>query len=190
MGTPISLKAGFESGMIPTSLSSAVPPTATDPNHTLTNSKASGRYRMVLVGVTATEPYKVTTPASIFAWYNNILMHPAIEVNTNEQGSYAGIFYLLDSELPANAGSYPVKVQFSFSAQNGSGAFTVSEFQNVQQTGSPPFVTTVASPSDTNCGNPSTRGVTLSFSQAGQLRLRGDRRARRDGRHGEPRYCG
>ena len=169
VGTPISMKAGFESGMIPTSLSSAVPPTATNPNHTLTNSKASGRYRMVLVGVTATEPYKLTNPASIFAWYNNILMHPAIEVNTNEQGSYAGIFYLLDSELPANAGSYPVKVQFSFSAQNGSGAFTVSEFQNVQQTGSPPFVTTVASPSDANCGNPSARGVTLSFSQPGSF---------------------
>ncbi len=81
-------------------------------------------------------------------------MHAAIETKTNEAtGSYAGIFYLLDSELPASGGSYPVKVQFYTGTQNGTGAFTVSEFQNVQQTPSA-FVTTVASPSDTNCGNP------------------------------------
>jgi len=161
VGTPVTVKSGFESGAMPTTLST---------NHTLTNSKASGRYRMVLVGVTATEPYKLNTPATLFALYNNtIAMHPAIEANTNEAGSYAGIFYLLDSELPANAGSYPVKVQFSPGAQNGAGAFTVSEFQNVQQTGSPPFVTTVASPSDTNCGSPSTRGVLLNFNQAGSF---------------------
>ena len=52
---------------------------------------------------------------------------------------------------------------------SGTGAFTVSEFQNVQQTG--PFVTTTSnSSSDSNCsGNPATRAISLTFSQAGSF---------------------
>ena len=159
VGTPVSVKSGFEMSVVPTLTA----------NHTLTNSKASGRSRIVLVGVAASEPYRLTAPASIFAWYGSTLMHPAIEVNTNENpGAYAGIFYLLDSELPVNAGTNQVKVQYSNGMQNGTGAFTVSEFQNVQQTPSP-FVTTVSAPSDTNCSATPARGVALNFNQAGSF---------------------
>jgi hypothetical protein len=155
VGTAASAKSGFEASVIP----------ILSKDHTLTNAKADGRSRIVLVGVTASEPYLITE----FVWYNGILMHSAIEAKANEaQAAYAGIFYLLDSELPVSAGTYPVKVQFSTSPQNGAGAFTVSEFQNVQQTPSP-FVTTIAAPSDVNCTTTPTRGVTLSFTQAGSF---------------------
>lgn len=155
VGSSVSAKAGFESGVVPTLTT----------NHTLVNDKADGVSRIVLVGVTAIDPYF----NSEFVWYDGTLMHSAIETKTSETpGSYAGIFYLLDSELPATAGSKQVKVQFSSSTQNGTGAFTVSEFINVQQTPSP-FVTTTAQPSDTNCGSPSNRSVALTFSQPGSF---------------------
>jgi len=131
----------------------------------LVNDKSDNVSRLVLVGVAAAEPYFGTE----FVWYGGTLMHKQVETNTNETtGSYAGIFYLLDSELPVSAGTYPVKVQFYTGTQNGTGAFTVSEFKNVQQAPLP-FVTTVSSPSDTNCGNPSTRSIALNFSQAGSF---------------------
>ncbi len=133
-------------------------------DHVLTNSKASGRYRAVLVGVIASEKYLT----SKFVWYNGVLMHSAIEVNATEAvSSSAGIFYLLDDELPALAGTYPVKVQFSSNPDNGSGAFTAIEFQNVQQTG--PFVTTSSSPLTTDCSSQASRGVALNFNQAGSF---------------------
>jgi len=155
VGTSVSAKAGFESSIIP----------SLTINHVLTNSEASNRYRIVLVGVTATEPYLTSTK---FVTYGGILMHPAVEARSAEAQSYAGIFYLLDDELPATPGSYQVKVQFSTSAQNGAGAFTVTEFQNVQQ-GSTSFVTTVAAPSDANCNVQANRAVALNFNQAGSF---------------------
>ncbi|HYP99386.1 MAG TPA: hypothetical protein VER96_12015 [Polyangiaceae bacterium] len=156
VGTPVSAIKGFES-------LTAVPTLTA--NHTLVNDKADGVSRIVLVAVTAIDPYI----NSEFVWYGGTLMHAAVETKTNEMpGSYAGIFYLLDSELPATGGTYQVKVQFSNSLQNGTGGFTVSEFQNVQQTPSP-FVTTTAQSSDANCGTPSTRSVAFTFSQAGSF---------------------
>jgi hypothetical protein len=155
VGTSTSFSLGFQSSVIPI--------LEKKPGHTLTNS--SGHNRIVLVGVTAINPYLTTE----FAWYNGTLMHSAVEVNSSLSQSYAGIFYLLDSELPATPGPYPVKVQFSSGTASGTGAFTVTEFQNVQQTG--PFVSTTANPSsDTNCSvNPATRGVALTFSQPGSF---------------------
>jgi len=159
VGAGLTAGSGFELSVIPTLTK----------NHTLTNSKASGRYRLVLVGVTATEPF-LASVAPKYAWYNGVLMHAAIEVDSNEKQSYAGIFYLLDSELPTDPGSYPVKVQFTndINKSNGTGAFTVTEFQNVQQTAGT-FVTTVASPSDVDCSVQATRSVALSFTQAGSF---------------------
>jgi hypothetical protein len=155
VGTSVSAKAGFEMSIIPNLTR----------DHVLTNSKASGRYRIVLVGVTATEPYLSSTK---FVTYGGILMHAAIEAKANEGQSYAGIFYLLDSELPATPGTYQVKVQFSTGTESGAGALSVTEFQNVQQTPTP-FVTTVASPSDTNCNVQANRAVALNFNQAGSF---------------------
>ncbi len=154
VGAGMTALGRFEAAVIPT----------LSKDHVLTNSKASGRYRIVLVGVTASEPYLT----SEFAWYNGTLMHSAIEVNSNERQSYAGIFYLLDDELPPMPGTYPVKVQFSSSPLNGSGAFTAIEFQNVRQTASP-FVTTTAAPSDANCSTQMSRAVPLTFTQAGSF---------------------
>ncbi|HKO50836.1 MAG TPA: hypothetical protein VJV79_24115 [Polyangiaceae bacterium] len=157
VGTPITAKKGFEMSVVPELTA----------NHVLSNSKASGRSRIVLVGVTTTE-WNAMAVTMKYVWYNGVLMHRALEVNSNELGSYAGIYYLLDSELPAMPGTYAVKAQFSSTAQNGVGAFTVSEFQNVRQAPSP-FVTTVAAPSDANCNVAPTRGVTLSFTQGGSF---------------------
>lgn len=155
VGTSVSAKTGFESGQVPTLTT----------NHVLVNSKADGVSRIVLVGVVAIDPYFMTE----FAWYGGTLMHSAVETKTNEAtGTYAGIFYLLDSELPANAGTYQVKVQYSSATLNGTGAFTVSEFKNVQQAPSP-FVTTVTQPSDANCGAPSMRSVAFTFAQPGSF---------------------
>ena len=153
VGTPISAKAGFELSVLP----------FLSKDHVLTNAK--GRNRIVLVAVSATEPYLTTTK---FVTYGSTVMHAALEVRTNEGQAYAGIYYLLDDELPALAGTYSIKVQFSTGQDNGVGAFTASEFQNVQQTPSP-FVTTVAAPSDVDCSTTPTRGVTLNFSQAGSF---------------------
>jgi hypothetical protein len=60
-------------------------------------------------------------------------------------------------------------VQFSGGTSNGTGAFTVTEFQNVQQTGT--FVASTGNPSsDTNCSsNPASRGLTLTFTQPGSF---------------------
>jgi len=159
VGTSVSAIKGFES------VPSGTFPTLTA-NHTLVNSKAAGVSRIVLVGVTAIDPYL----GNKFVWYDNVLMHAAIEKRTNETpGSYAGIFYLLDNELPTNAGSKEVKVQFYDMTTNGTGAFTVSEFQNVQQSPSPFAVSPVNQSTDADCGNPSTRSVALSFTQAGSF---------------------
>jgi len=155
VGSAITAQSGFEMSITP----------ILSKDHTLTNSKASGRSRIVLVGVTATEPYLSSTK---FVSYNGTVMHLAIEAKSTEGQSYAGIYYLLDGELPVLAGTYPVKVQFSTSAQNGVGAFTASEFQNVQQTATP-FVTSVAAPSDVDCLIQATRGVALNFNQAGSF---------------------
>ncbi|MEI9938803.1 MAG: hypothetical protein WDO69_16410 [Pseudomonadota bacterium] len=155
VGTPVSAKAGFQSAVIP----------ILSTNHVLTNASADGRSRIVLVAVTAIEPFLTSTK---FVTYNGTVMHVAVEAKSTEAQSYAGIYYLLDNELPTLAGTYSVKVQFSTTAQNGVGAFTASEFQNVQQTPSP-FVTTVSAPSDADCSTTPTRGVTLNFSQAGSF---------------------
>jgi len=156
VGSSASVKSGFEASIVP----------SLTVNHTLANSKASGSYRVVLVGVTAAEPYLTTTPGK-YVWYNGVLMHAAVEIDSGEKQSYAGIFYLLDSELPNNAGTYQVKVQFTSNASNGSGAFSVTEFENVQQ--SSPFVTTVTSRSDVDCSVQPLRSVALAFNQAGSF---------------------
>ncbi|HET7539378.1 MAG TPA: hypothetical protein VFK05_05880 [Polyangiaceae bacterium] len=161
VGTPVSATASFQSGGIP-KLSAA---------HTLTNSKAAGRYRILLVAVTATEAYFTTTKTVLYgpSANPNIVMHRAVESKAGgSPGSYAAIYYLLDDELPINAGAYAVSVQFSAGTQTGAGSFAVSEFQNVQQTPSP-FVATPSNTDTSGCGNPSIRSVPLNFSQAGSF---------------------
>jgi len=164
MGTPVSVKASFQSSTVP----------KLSVTHTLTNSKAAGRYRLVLVGVSASEPYHLSTKTVTYANAVQPVMHLAVEAKTTgTPASYVAIYYLQDDELPLNAGSNTVTVQLSDSGQNGSGAFTVSEFQNVRQTpGAPtpfPFVITSGSPNGASCGNPSVRSVALNFSQAGSF---------------------
>ena len=129
--------------------------------HTLGN--PSGNSRLVLVGVTAAEPYLSTESVK----YNGTTMTLAVQTQTAEGHSYAGIFYLLDSALPANAGSYPVSVTFRNDMYAGVGAFNVLELKNVAQTGS--LVTNAVNPLDADCSSQGDRSVTLSFAQAGSF---------------------
>jgi hypothetical protein len=162
VGTAVSASTSFNGGS----------PPKFSATHTLTNSKAAGRSRIVILGLTATEPFGTTMKTVTYSGGSNTLMHLAVEAKTSESpGSYAAIYYLLDDELPANAGTYTVTVQLSPSNQSGGGSFVVSEFQNVRQTPTTPnpFVTTATSANDANCGSPTVRSIALNFSQAGSF---------------------
>jgi hypothetical protein len=126
-------------------------------------SAGAGNSRIVLVGVTASEPYLTTESVK----YNGTPMIAAAQINTSEMHSYAGIFYLLDAALPSTAGMYSVAVTYNNNDFGGFGAMNVVELENVQQTPSP-FVTTSKTEVDNDCdqagfGN---RAVTLTFPQA------------------------
>ncbi len=150
VGPGLAAQMGFSS-MVPTLTKS----------HTLSN--GAGNSRIVLVGVTATEPYLQTEQVK----YNGAAMTLAVQAQSMESHSYAGIFYLLDSALPTAGGSYPVTVSFNTNAFDGSGAFNVIELKNVAQTN--PLVTTAVSPLDTDCNVQADRSITLSFTQAGSF---------------------
>jgi len=129
--------------------------------HNLVN--GSGNSRIVLVGVTASEPYLKTETVK----YNGAVMTAGPQINSNEMHSYAGIFYLLDAALPATAGAYPVQVTYNTNPFSGVGTVDILEFKNVQQSPSP-FVTTNAVEVDNDCNQAGfgNRAVTLTFPQA------------------------
>ena len=131
-------------------------------NHTLTN--GSGNYRVVLVGVIAAEPYLSTESVK----YNNVGMTRAAQVQSGEGHSYAGVFYMLDAQLPALPGSYPVSVQYYGSALEGAGAFDVVEFKNAQQ-GAPLATATQQLNNDCAEVGQNERSVNLVFSAAGSF---------------------
>lgn len=129
--------------------------------HLLTN--PSGSSRVVLVGVTAAEPYLITESVK----YNGVSMIPAVQAKTNEGHSYAGIFYLLDAALPVNPASYLVQVTLNTNMYAGVGTVDVVEFKNVAQTGT--FVATPSNATDTDCNTSLDRSLSLGFSQPGSF---------------------
>ena len=130
-------------------------------SHTL--SFASGNNRIVIVGVTAPDPFNGTDQS---VKYNGTSMIAGPTATEGENNSWTGIFYLLDSSLPSAAGAYPVTVTFTNNQYVGNGAFDIIEFKNVQQSGTGPFVTTASNGTNNDCST-GDRTVTLAFSQAG-----------------------
>jgi hypothetical protein len=128
-------------------------------NHVLSN--GSGSNRIVLVGVTASEPYIATETVK----YNGTAMLAGPMAQESENNSFAEIFYLMDAALPAAGGTYPVTVTFTTNMFTGVGAFDIVEFKNVQQVN--PFVTTVGNGDNTDCSGKGDRSALLSYAQAG-----------------------
>lgn len=148
-GSPTSAAAVFDGSNVP----------IFNKNHLLTN--GPGNSRLVLVGLTAAEPYLITESVK----YNGVTMTPAVQAKTNEGHSYAGIFYLLDAQLPGSPATYQVQVTFDTNMYAGLGTVDVVEFKNVAQTGT--FVTTAQNASDTDCNTALDRGITLAQTQPG-----------------------
>ena len=151
VGAGGSFQMGFQNSSVP----------VLTKNHVLSNAKGSSR--VVLVGVTATEPYLSTEQVK----YNGVTMTLALQSQTSEMHSYAGIFYLLDAALPDAAGTYPVSVTFTSSLFDGTGMFNVIELKNVAQVGT--IVSSAATPVDTDCAVQGDRTVSLSLAQAGSF---------------------
>ena len=80
---------------------SAVP--MTTKNHVLTN--ASGNNRIVLVGVTAPEPYIATETVK----YNGTAMTAGPMAQESENNSFAEIFYIMDALAAGHDGSAPTQ---------------------------------------------------------------------------------
>ena len=124
----------------------------------------SGNYRMVLVGIAASEQL-LRPPLSVT--YNGAAMttDATLQKMTGASQGWAGIYYLLDSGLPATAGSYAVTASFASTYVWGSGIFDVVELKNVHQTN--PFV--VTAPVDTLDCNGMPRLLNVNFSQVGSF---------------------
>jgi hypothetical protein len=122
---------------------------------------ARGNSRLVLVGVASTdnyqEPYSVT--------YDQKPMTLAVSAMDGTSQSWAGVYYMLDANLPLNAGSYPVLVRFDNGQAWGHGGFDVLALKNAQQ--AVPFAS--GSNFGANCGGGfSNRDVTVTFPSPGE----------------------
>lgn len=122
---------------------------------------ARGSARLVLVGVAASGPF----PETLGVLYDDTPMSLLVERIHASNQARAAIFYLLDDELPANAGLNEVSVTFNQDQAWGHGGFDVLELTNALQAAP----TLSASSEAANCDAPTTRGVTLNFEQPGSL---------------------
>jgi hypothetical protein len=122
---------------------------------------ARGNNRIVLVGVASQENFHA--PASVT--YAGQPMTSAVVQSSTENQSWAGVYYMLDAQLPMIPGSYPVAVTFSNLLEWGDGIFDVVELKNVHQTST--FVTTV--PVDITLDCPLVRTIAVNFSMTGSF---------------------
>jgi hypothetical protein len=129
-------------------------------DHTLTSARGSGR--MVLLGISA-----FGTGAGPFTVrYDDQPMTMAVELEHASRESYAAIYYLLDAQLPAAAGTTSkVEVTFNKKAWWGLGGFDVLDVQNAAQ--QKPLLTS-SSAADT-CSSSANRGTSLTFKSPGAL---------------------
>ncbi len=129
-------------------------------DHTLGYARGDGR--VLLLGISG-----FGTGAGAFTpRYDDVPMTLAIELEHPARQSYAAVYYLLDEQLPAAAGTISrAEVTFNAKAWWGLGGFTVLELRNARQQ-KPSFAATSAA--DT-CNSASTRGVRLDFSSPGAL---------------------
>ena len=137
--------------------------TATDVltvSHTL--SSGSGNARMVLVGIAASEEF--LDPETVT--YDGTSMIRAVQAQNSTNQSYAAIYYLLDTALPAAANTTsPVSAVFSSTFAWGHGGLDVLELRNAMQTA--PLTT--GSSSGAACSGSATRGVSATYNQTGSL---------------------
>src|SRR5260221_343931 len=93
--------------------------------HTITYDK--GNNRMVLVGVSSSDTF--LDPESMT--YNGKPMTRAVFAQDASGQSYAGIYFLLDAQLPDTAGTQsPVVATFASTPVWGHGGFDVLELKN------------------------------------------------------------
>jgi hypothetical protein len=139
--------------------------------HTLGSAKNGGvNNRMVIAGIIASDTFlddPVTHTDKIVVTYNGVAMKPAVERVDSSKQSYAGIYYILDADLPnnGNAASFPVKVQFAALNQWGHGGIDVVELKNAMQVA--PIAT--GSAAGSNCSVTQSRAVSVTFSQTGSF---------------------
>jgi hypothetical protein len=137
-------------------------PAQLTPSHSLATTK--GNNRMVLVGVTAMSNF--TDPPTARVDYATVPMHLAFAQEDINKHSYAGIFYLLDSELPDGAGANEVLVWFGGNYSWGHGGAQVVELRNVMQV---PPIATGGGAGDLSCSAGGSRSGSVTFSQVGSL---------------------
>jgi hypothetical protein len=131
-------------------------------NHGLQTAK--GNNRMVLVGVTATPNF--VNPENISVSYAGTTMLLAKEQKDSSQSAYAGIYYLLDADLPDAAGSKQVIAKLSTSTSPwGHGGLDVIELKNTMQVA--PIATGGAGGG--NCGSAPNLNAAVTFTQTGSL---------------------
>jgi hypothetical protein len=129
-------------------------------DHPLVHGQGAGR--VVLVGVSASGtgagPFSVT--------YDDQPMVKAVEIEHESRQTYAAIYYLLDEQLPAPAGTTNrARVIFSTGQWWGYGGIDVLEVVGAQQ--DPPLLTNTSV--GTYCNGLAKRGVTLTFDAPGSL---------------------
>jgi hypothetical protein len=141
-------------------------------NHTLATAKSGGaNNRMIIVGIAATDNFldhgAPLHTDNIVVTYNGTTMSNVVEQTDSSRQSYAGIYYLLDANLPNNTGStsYPVKVQFEPFNQWGHGGIDIVELKNTMQTA--PLASGGSQAG--NCSGSLSRSVSVTFSQTGSF---------------------
>ncbi len=127
-------------------------------SHTVSWKK--GENRMILIGVATTdnfrEPYSVT-------YDQKPLTLAASSVDGTGQ-SWAGVYYILDANLPNAAGAVSdVTVKFENGQEWGHGGFDLVELRNAQQ--AVPFASGALS--GPNCGGSTSRSATVTFTSPG-----------------------
>jgi hypothetical protein len=117
---------------------------------------------MLLVAVTATDNY--TAAENISVKYAGVTMALAVEQMDTNKHSYAGIYYLLDAQMPDTGGT----VWASFGGGNtwGHAGMNVVELKNAMQVAP---IATSGTKGDTACGGSTSRGASVTFNQAGSL---------------------
>lgn len=126
---------------------------------------AADNNRMVLVGVVAGDNF--TNPESIVVSYAGTPMLNAIKQEDSAKHVFAGIYYLLDSALPAGTGTNAVTVRFGGPMTWGMGGANVVELKNAMQV--KPIATAGAPGAD--CSSSIYRPVSVTYNQPGSLVL-------------------
>lgn len=128
--------------------------------HTITYAK--GNNRMVLISVVSSDPFG--EPESV-TYDDQPLTRAAFAVD-GSANSWAGIYYILDANLPDNAGEKSnAVVKFWNGAQWGMGGFDLIELKNATQAA--PFASGTGSAVGGNCGGATQRAVTVTYTSPG-----------------------